>query len=207
MLTVWCVCVADKYTDEDVKILRAMVRRYMARRFWFRCLSDRKIIGIDCCIVDPWPGWWSKLKLFTAGGGENLYLDLDTVVTGPLDHLLSGPLSMPRNWARSGAGGWQSSVMSWGRDYSRITEAFDVTQLSEPANGNYGYYGPRRLWGDQEFITELLGDEVIPMPAVYSYKYHCRGGPPAGASVACFHGLPKPGQVNDGWVKSARLSV
>jgi hypothetical protein len=203
-LTVWCVCVGDKYTDEDVKILRRMVRYHLHQRHWFRCLSDRKIIGIDCLVVDPWPGWWSKLKLFEATDGQNLYLDLDTVVTGALDGLLSKPLSMPLNWSLSGHGGSQSSVMSWGKDYSFLPAEFDPDQLSEPENGNYGYYGPGRLWGDQEYITERMGDQVVSMQGVYSYKYHCRQAVPCGARVVCFHGDPKPDKVSDRWVIESR---
>lgn len=205
MITVWCVCVGDKYDDSDVLILRDMVERHLAPPYTFRCLSDRVIPGVDCLLVEPWPGWWSKLLLFRyATEGPHLYLDLDVVVTDSLGMLLSCTLAMPRNWALSGHGGWQSSVMAWSGDYSRIADAFDINQLSAPMNGNYGYYGPDRLWGDQEFITWQMGDSVYPMPCVYSYKYHCRPQPPADCVVACFHGSPKPGEVSDSWVIESR---
>ena len=203
-VTVWCVCVGDKYTDEDVLILQGMVARHLATDYQFRCLSDRVIAGVDCLLVDPWPGWWSKLLLFRYATGQNLYLDLDTVVVGDLAPLLSDELSMAKNWALSGHGGWQSSVMSWAGDYGDLADAFDLDQLSEPANGNYGYYGDKRLWGDQEFITDMMGDAVVPMAGVYSYRYHSQGGPPADASVVCFHGNPKPGEVGAQWVKESR---
>lgn len=210
MLTVWCVCVGDKYSDRDVHILRAMVARHTgAHRF--RCLTDRQIAGIDCEITTRhWPGWWSKLELFKVSEGQNLYLDLDVVITGPLDGLVSSKLSMPANWAQSGHGGCQSSVMSWGMDYGFIADAFDPAQLTEPVSGNFGFYGPKRLWGDQEFITDVMGnpgDKVCPMSGVYSYKYHCRNALPDDAVVVCFHGLPKPDQVGDAWVMAARSST
>lgn len=211
MLTVWSVCVGDKYIDEDVHILRAMVARNLGEHR-FRCLTDRNIPGIDCEITAAgWPGWWTKLELFKVATGQNLYLDLDVVIAGPLEPLVSRQLSMPANWAQSGHGGCQSSVMSWGDDYGFIADAFDPDQLSEPENGNFGYYGPDRLWGDQEYITAMLGSpgegRVIPMQGVYSYKYHCRQGLPNDAAVACFHGLPKPDQVSDAWVRAARSST
>jgi hypothetical protein len=205
MLTVWCVCVGDKYTDEDVRILQSMVRQHMRRRYWFRCLSDRKVVGVDCWIhPDPWPGWWSKLHLFEVTDGNNLYLDLDTVITGDLDPLFSTWLSMPPNWGQSGNGGWQSSVMAWGEDCSRLPAAFDLDQLSAPVNGNYGYYGPNKLWGDQEYITDMMGEDVVPMRGVYSYKYHCRDRLPADCAVVAFHGRPKPDEVSDPWVIASR---
>ena len=117
---------------------------------------------------------------------------------------------MPANWAQSGHGGCQSSVMSWNGDYSQITDQFNPQQLHTPQNGNCGAYGKHSLWGDQEFITDIMGDpgkRVKPMSNVYSYKYHCRQRLPNDASVVCFHGEPKPSQVNDAWVRKARSST
>ena len=206
MLTVWSVCNGTKYTDEDVYILRDMVHRNLSTPHVFRCLSDRPIPDIDCFIPSQvWPGWWSKLQLFRYSTGLNLYLDLDVVVTGPLDGLLSDALSMPANWGQSGHGGCQSSVMSWGWTYAMIPAAFNVNELEKPVNGNCGAY--HGLWGDQEYITKLLGDPgdiVKPMEGIYSYKYHCQKALPEGAKVVCFHGEPKPHDVNDQWVRDSR---
>lgn len=211
LINVWCVLNGDKYCDDDVYILRKMVEANLSRPHNFRCLSDRKIQGVDCLIPDEqWPGWWSKLLLFRYSEGQNLYFDLDVVITGPLDGLVSKVLSMPANWAQSGHGGCQSSVMSWGSWYGYIPDAFDPDQLCEPENGNCGAYGPTKLWGDQEYLTAMLGepgDMVLPMDHIYSYKYHCRRSLPADASVVCFHGVPKPSQVNDSWVIAARSST
>jgi len=215
MLSVWCVLTGDKYQDEDVLILRAMVSRHLRQPFQFLCLSDRFIPGVDCLVPDEvWPGWWSKLLLFRyATTGLHLYLDLDCVVVGDLDPLVADKLTMPSNWAQSGHGGCQSSVMAWGGDYAYIPQMFDPEQLHPPSNGNCGAYGASKLWGDQEFITYLLGPpgagNIAPMQGVCSYKYHCQrdGRPPERARVVAFHGVPKPADVEDEWVKSARLST
>lgn len=215
MLTVWCVLNGTKYRDEDAHILRAMVARHLQAPHRFRCLSDRPIAGIDCLVLaDRWPGWWAKLQLFQVEHEQALYLDLDCVVVGSLDPLVcprrqARQLSLPANWALSGWGGCQSSVMSWGGNQSWLLRDFDPAQIGVPENGNCGAYGPDRLWGDQEYITSVAGNPgagvVWPMPGVYSYKYHCHGGkPPADAAVVCFHGEPKPGAVGDAWVRAAR---
>lgn len=209
MLTVWCVLNGSKYHDEEARILQSQVAANLTIPHRFRCLSDRQIQNVDCYIPpERWPGWWSKLLLFKYSEGQNLYLDLDCVVTGNLEPLLSEQLSMPANWGQSGHGGCQSSVMAWGRNYSVITEAFDVALLHKPDNGNCGAYGPRRLWGDQEFITSMYGDpgkgEVKAMRGIYSYKYHAIHGLPHDAIAVAFHGEPKPSQVNDAWVKASR---
>jgi hypothetical protein len=206
MLTVWTVCVGTKYTDKDVQIVKHMVSRHMDAPHAFRCLSDRQIEGIDCLIPgEVWPGWWSKLLLFKYATGLNLYLDLDVVVTGSLDGLLSKTLSMPANWGQSGHGGCQSSVMSWGRSYPELFRSFDPAALDRPERGNCGAFNG--LWGDQEYITQVLGSpgrHILPMEGVYSYKYHCRQSLPDDACVVCFHGTPKPSEVSDAWVVSQR---
>ena len=120
---------------------------------------------------------------------------------------------MPANWAQSGHGGCQSSVMSWDADYANyrwLADYFNVGELTEPMNGNCGYY--KGLWGDQEYITSQLGSpgkDIVSMDGVYSYKYHCRddGRPPEDAAVVCFHGNPKPSEVKEHWVQAARLSM
>lgn len=211
MLSVWCVLNGDKYQDKDAHILKGMVARNLKAQHRFRCLADREITGIDTLVPDEqWPGWWSKLLLFRYAGGQVLYLDLDTVIVGNLDRLLSDRLSMPANWGQSGHGGCQSSVMSWNSDYENlgyIADLFDIDQVQAPERGNCGAYGPKNLWGDQEYVTELMGDPgdvVKPMPHVFSYRYHALGGPPGDASIVCFHGEPKPAAVNAEWVLKAR---
>lgn len=214
MINIWTVCVGNKYTDEDVYIVRNMVAKHLEEPHDFYCLSDRQIGDINCFIPDEkWPGWWSKLLLFRYAGGQVLYLDLDVVIVGDLGRLISKELSMPANWAQSGHGGCQSSVMSWDSIETRlefIPDTFNPKKLSKPNPPNYGLYGEHKLWGDQEYITDCIGDpghEIKAMEHVFSYKYHCRNGLPEDASVICFHGNPKPNQVSDAWVLAERSSI
>lgn len=209
-MIVWCVCVGDGYSHDEVRILQEQVKRNLSEPHRFVALSDRPIDGVERCIPDEiWPGWFSKILLFRHGtAGRNLYLDLDTVVVGDLSTLLSDSLSAPRNWAQSGHNGVQSSVMAWTGDYSFIADAFDVTELRGDPRHPFGRYGATDYWGDQGFLTALLGEpgagKIKPMAGVYSYRYHCQNGPPADASVIAFHGIPKPTEVNAEWVVKAR---
>jgi len=210
MISIWCVCVGNKYSNDDVYKLWAMCEANMPEPFAFKCLSDRRIPGVFTLVPNEvWPGWWSKLLLFRYATGPCLYLDLDVVIVGDLSRLKSGKLSLPANWAQSGHGGCQSSVMAWDSRIERLgwlADNFRPAELTAPTNGNHGYY--HGLWGDQEYITQQLGSpggpNIKPMTGVYSYKYHCQSRPPDDAAVVCFHGNPKPKEVTDEWVRNAR---
>lgn len=209
-VTVWCVKVGDKYGAEDVLVLRDQVTRWMTIPHQFRCLTDAAVPGVECLVPDRiLPGWWAKLQLFDhATQGQHLYLDLDSVVIGPLERLLSRRLSMPANWAQSGHGGCQTCVMSWRGNYRFIFGRFNPALLRPSAHHPHGQYGTSDAWGDQGLLTEWFGspggDVIDAMRGVVSYKYHCTQGPPDGAVVVQFHGDPKPAGVTDAWVRAAR---
>jgi hypothetical protein len=173
-----------------------------------RSITDNLTIPHEVYLIEEtdYPGWWGKINVL-AEPGPALWVDMDCVITGSLDDLIPGrttaDIVTARNWAQSGHGGCQSSVMYW-NDASRIVEAYDP---NEPTLGNWP---PRNdsgcLWGDQEFLT-LLRDtqrievEYFDSAHVVSYKYHCRQGVPDDARVVCFHGKPDPHEVRADWVK------
>jgi hypothetical protein len=173
-----------------------------------RSITNNLTIPHEVYLIEEtdYPGWWGKINVL-AEPGPALWVDMDCVITGSLDDLIPGrttaDIVTARNWAQSGHGGCQSSVMYW-NDASRIVEAYDP---NEPTLGNWP---PRNdsgcLWGDQEFLT-LLRDtqrievEYFDSAHVVSYKYHCRQGVPDDARVVCFHGKPDPHEVRADWVK------
>jgi len=175
MLTVWSVFWGNKYPLEYIYRLRAMVAANLAAPHRFRCLSDRAIDGIDCVqTTNHYIGWWQKINLFAIADGPSLYFDLDVVVTGSLDYLQEYTrleFAAPANWGQSGHGGIQSSVMAWNGQWRQPVDRFDYQR------------DHKRLWGDQEYLTELRGDNFTRLPGVVSYKYHCRQGLPEDARV------------------------
>lgn len=206
MLNVWSLCWGDKYDDYAVQRLRREVAAKLSFPHRFRCVTDRQIEGVECVPpVVKWPGWWGKIQLFKPGFVEpqsvNIWLDLDIIVTGQLDYLAaySPPLAAPSNWAQSGNGGIQSSVMVWtptGATAEIFSEFDPKWAVWPPSNANGA------LWGDQEWITKRRDEgklAVTPIPYVYSYKYHCRNGLPDDARIVVFHGDPKPSQVRESW--------
>ena len=212
MITVWSICWGDKYPDYYVQRLQREVRKYLSKPHRFVCITDREIDGVETMpFPEDYPGWWSKVALFKSGvaSGTNLWLDLDVVLTGSLDDMLdkygNSPLAMPTNWANSGHGGCQSSVMIWADNAMarKIYEQFDPSIAYWPPRNEPGV-----LWGDQEWITDLRDSREIKVepidPAwIRSYKYHCRGGLPHDCRVVVFHGDPKPASdvVREPWFR------
>ncbi|MBT8123909.1 MAG: hypothetical protein KJO81_03680 [Gammaproteobacteria bacterium] len=175
--------------------MKRKVNKYLDEPHEFKCLTEHQFSGIDC--VSPivnWESWWQKTSLFKLATGPSLYFDLDTVIVGSLDYLVKysqHDFAAPANWAASGHGGVQSSVMAWNGEW---TEPYDKLLKCYPE-------ASKRLWGDQEWLTEILGKDFIQIPHIGSYKYHCRMGLlPKEFRVICFHGKPKQTEANDEWI-------
>ena len=132
-------------------------------------------------------GWWAKLELFKEFKGKTLYFDLDTVITGNIDFLTEphefAALTDFYHQRQIGSG-----VMSWDGDYSHIYDKW--AELKKP----------NLMGGDQQWIFMVKPDAKrlqIEFPnKIVSYKVHCTNGVPNDATVVCFHGLPRPHEVN-----------
>lgn len=193
-LTVFCVFWGDKYDKSYVYALKDMVEKHLSVEHDFKCITTQKLPGIHTVLPHvPYSGWWQKIGLFAPriATGPSIYLDLDVVLTGNIDYLAdyTDTFSAPSNWAQSGHGGIQSSVMAWPGNWTEPYEKFKP-QWPEVS---------KRLWGDQEFLWEMLGDNWQRIPGVGSYKYHVRpaGKVPDDMKVCVFHGLPDPHQITD----------
>jgi hypothetical protein len=185
VLTVVCVetgnylCRGAEYVEK----LAVMVGRHLTAPYRFECL--RPDTGLE--------GWWNKVELFRPRRfcGRVLYLDLDTVIVGPIDELVEhkGCLHLDRwGWTEKVYG---SGVMVW--DAGEHAEVFE----------RFTPEVPKRYRGDQDWMTSLGGWDALPDGICVSYRYHSIGGPPKGASVVCFHGIPKPHEFTSGWVAEA----
>lgn len=188
--------VGTKYDPEYVNRLASMVARHTTRPHTFVCFTDSPG-GLNV----PWapigtdlPGWWAKLALFQLGV-RALYLDLDTIICGNIDPLFdyAGPFAILRSFLPPSRYG--SAIMAWEPgQVAHIWERFtlDVTT---------------RLHGDQDWIEEQMPvvdywQDLLPAGTIGSYKVHDLRESSRGYSICCFHGEPKPHQVN-GWVRDA----
>lgn len=202
MLTVACV-ESRNYLGmggEYVRRLRSMVCRHLAQPFRFVCITDdpkRHALAAEEIHFEPivdklgqlLTGWWAKLYLFSPGrfSGRVLYLDLDTVITGPLDELVlhKGAVNL-RDW------GWNRDVSAGG------TLLWDGGEHADLWAG--AAQAPKRYENDQEYITALGGWPRLPAHLVRSYRYHSKAAPPPGCVAVGFHGKPKPHELTAGWV-------
>src|SRR5690606_13652416 len=104
-------------------------------------------------------GWWAKMELFRKGlfDGPVLYVDLDSIVTGTLDPLVSDVrgFTMAHDFNLHAPPVPCSTVMTWNANYSFIFDEFmrDPERLAQ----QYDEEEPRRgRIGDQAFIEDQL---------------------------------------------------
>ena len=194
-LTVYCVYWGTKYPKAYVYALKEMVEQNLTAEHDFVCITTDKFPGIQTKLpFVSYSGWWQKIGLFapTIAHGPSLYFDLDVVITGNIDYLVpytEYQFAAAENWAQSGHGGVQSSVMAWHGNWHEPYEKFDYQKDS------------KRLWGDQEFLWEMLENNWERIPGIGSYKYHCRNqGIPEWMNVMVFHGKPDPHEVGEKWL-------
>lgn len=173
----------------------------------FVCLSDVLVDGIETVALrHDWPGWWSKLELFRPdvfpAGERVLFADLDTVIVGDLDSVLSveAPFVALADFYRrpplQRMRGLGSGLLRWtAGEQAELYDAFradaDVLMRKHAKHG------------DQEFIERLrpivsFWEDEIPGQIV-SFKVHCRKGIPENARIVCFHGKPKPWDLGVNW--------
>ncbi|MDZ4241921.1 MAG: class I SAM-dependent methyltransferase [Candidatus Omnitrophota bacterium] len=211
-ITICCLKKGDRYRPYYVNILEAMARRNVHKTpYDFVCFTDDPE-GIDSGIrTEPLPydapGWWGKMGLYMKkiSGIHTkrlLFLDLDTVIAGPLDDLLNypGEYVLAKDWP-TGAWPTGSKKDRQGQTSAILIEVGSRTYIWD----QYWRAGhpTDAQFGDQEWITKEFPSSMtlLPESLVQSYKLHRLAGqvPPA-CSVIMFHGTPKPPDCG-GWVK------
>jgi len=232
-LAVFCVKSGTKYPADYANRLRRMVARNLTLPHGFHCLTDDPA-GLDPEIhahplTGPDPGTcWNKLRIFdresAPAGTVILYLDLDVVVTGRLDELVSWRegedfIGQP-DWNRPVFPQFNSSVMRlMAGAHTEVAESFresvdagrlrrgDEWDATTKGRDKVVYWrGWRRFGGDQEWITAALRPKrsvcsrAFPSGWIVSYKKHGRRGLPPAAKIVVFHGSPKPHEVTDDYV-------
>ncbi len=128
MINIVCMKWGDLYGPEYVNKLYGMVARNLKGEFRFVCLTDNthginpSVECLECPTIDlPLPycnTGWRKIALWdeTLPGmvGDWLFLDLDVVITGPLDDFFEYrpdvTFMVMQNWTQKGQGIGNTSV-------------------------------------------------------------------------------------------------
>ena len=165
-------------------------------KFW--CLTDDPL-SLPLCVepIEAEPGirgWWNKISLFKPGllpRGRILFSDLDAIATGDLTEIANykGKFAAIRDFYNMIH--IQSCLMAWeAGTMDHIWQAWDAAGKPQ--------FDPR---GDQAFIEVMQGNcdywqDMLPGHVV-SYKQMRRlGGVPQHVRLVCFHGRPRPHEVN-----------
>lgn len=239
-VNVLCVKWGDYYGPEYVNRLYAGVKRNLSRPFRFVCVTDDPkglADGVEPVPVPPdpgvkgrqWPNIFIKLCLFRDGfadlSGATLFLDIDQLVTGPLDRFFDyrpGEFCIIHNW-----------VERRKRLFKKLPDIGNSSCFRFEAGSSGGVYetflaekeNPVRSWmfakGSQKFQTWAMfrNGKVNWWPDswVCSFKRHCvpvfpfnkilDPRRPSGASLVAFHGLPDIPQALEGYREKDGIPV
>ncbi len=219
-----------KYSPDYVNILYRMVGRHLSVPFRFVCFTEDPSGLLPEIITRPLPeihvprahdySPWRKVSLFRKDllewGGRGLFMDLDVVVTGPLDDLLSHSthVSIAENWTQRGRGIGNSSVFT----FPIGTMSYVYDRYTAEIDSLFDHHD-----NEQIFVSRTTGERgelsFFPDEWIRSFKVDCMPGGvmnwvstprlPAGTKVVAFHGDPKPpdaarGRYPGKWYKHVR---
>ncbi len=242
LIAVICMKWGTVFEPDYVNVLYQAVSRALHRPFQFYCFTDDPAGLDDGIVARPLPdlgflpkkrcrmGCWPKIGIFQSGLIEEdcaLFLDLDVVVTGPLDAFFDhqhrhGGLHILREW---NSGLWnllplrmrpdrgaQSSVFAW----RPIEQHHIYDALRADPNSSFA-----QNKNDQQFIRRTaIGLRYWPHAWAVSFKKSCvwpyplnyilpDRRPPGSASLVVFYGAPRPHEVarggNERWGTSRRF--
>ena len=147
--------------------------KHLTIPFDFICLSDINLDVPTEKLLPAGQGYWSKLQMFRPElnlTGPCLYFDLDTIISGNIDDLVSSFfnhnfLMLQDPWKPEQSG---SGIMWWNGDYSFLWNEY-ITQQEDFWNKSYNEH-PR--FGDQGYIIDRVAHKqiqsVIPDPTSVS---------------------------------------
>lgn len=204
MINIVCLKWGTKYGPEYVNRLYLAVRRHTTKPFRFWCYTD-DANGIHPGIrveqlkySDQLDSWWNKINLFSKDldiplGEQIFYIDLDTLIVGNIDHLLTDEVpdivvlrDFYHGIAKS-AGNIGSGLMSWRHgDYHNIWDRFIADPVAAVKSAHP--HGDQR-WVENNIDAWYYWQDLFPGQVV-SFKMHCQNGIPADARVICYHGKP-----------------
>lgn len=204
MINVVCLKWGTKYGPEYVNRLYAGIKRNTTVGFKFWCFTEDATGLIPEVNVLPLPyadrldSWWNKLAMFSPAlpfvpGTQLFYVDLDTLITGNIDKLLTfktAKMVVLKDFYHGmvkSANTVGSGLMTWKHGkYCHVWTKF-ITNPEKHVQ-QAGTYGDQ--WWIEQRVSDLLFWQDLFPDQVVSFKVHCRKGLPPDARIVCYHGRP-----------------
>lgn len=203
MLQVVCVNVGDKFEPEYVHRLQRAVALNLLVPHDFAVVTDHpeRYRCRTLPAMDNLKGYWQKITLFAPErytqyvGRRVLYLDLDVVVMGQLNDLVTFPAEFFALKDQLIPACINSSIMVWNHmDFHNVYEKFE--KCDNPF-GDQGWI-THQVW--PTYIQDVFGEAQYP-----DFKENLKHREPIGhEKVVWFHGVPHPHElqwVQDHWRK------
>jgi hypothetical protein len=191
-----------EFTSKHVQALARQCEKY-APMTDFVCITNEKVPGVECWPNrNKWPGWWCKFEAFSPEvKGDILYMDLDTVVIGPLTDITRvKKLTLLRDAYRDGKRlkeGLQASLMLL-PEQDRAEVWADWMRSPQTHMHRLGRKGDQPMLEDHYMARAQRWQDVV-LGQIVSWKVDCGGGNafksatiPASARLIFFHGQPRP---------------
>jgi hypothetical protein len=208
-----CIKWGNKYSSDYVDKLFRGIQRNTSKEFSFVCYTDNPQNIRENVKIEPIPfytgDWYSKIGLYNQDlhllHEQIFYFDLDTVITGNLDDILSytGDFILLRDFYRKN--GYGSGLMSW--------RPPAVNHMSKNYTRGYKARFGDQGWCEEQYPGADIWQEQYPKKII-SYKVHIvdkgklrnpnytrHSGSLDTASIICFHGRPNPHEVKEEWIK------
>lgn len=198
----------DTYDYRYVNALARNIREKSTIPIKISVLTDDGT-GIDTTIVDSiiplihdFKGWWSKIELFRPGifeGETVVFFDLDTVIVSNIDDILKHKTMFSGINDLYHHNVLQTGVMIWNPNYNNHVYK-NFLRVSSSAMKSITE-GDAKWIRDNVYNYEFLQTSFI--NRIVSYKAHCLNHSteevkiPAGASIVCFHGKPRPHTITN----------
>ena len=219
MLTIACVLKSGgDYDWEYVNRLYQGVKNNLTYDYTFLILTD--MFEVNSPVperAEVWDlesdleGYWSKLELFRFEG-EVLYFDLDTIILSDLNPLIEGIRTVSSfnpegdsffmleafNHKRK----WASGIMAWIGDFGFLYDnKEDKNRIPRYGIWEQDYIVDNLIFSSRKInsINDCHGGNIR------SYKHHCLKGIPLKTDIICFHGKPRPRDVN--WLEKEGVSL
>ncbi len=231
-VNVLCLKWGKRYPALYANRLYAGVKRHLARPFRFVCVTDNPdglAQGIEAVPFpeDPlvpgrrWPNIFVKLLLFRDGfadlKGPTLFLDVDLIVTGPLDRFFDfrpGEFCIVHNWVErrkelfrklpdignsscfrfdAGASGGVYEAFLRDKEDPSLRHFFE--KGSQKYQTRAMFENGRVNWWPKGWVASFKRDchRIFPFNLILQPKK------PKGASMICFHGRPDPTEAIEGY--------